>query len=149
MKPRRLTINPSINFLVAIMLLAPALSYIFADTLGICWTEIYVGPIIAFYMIITNYFFSPKKQILSAMITLFAGSVLTLIAIMDFYPECHQLAYQHTSLAQFATISTGVLAFVFVYCVHVYKNRNHNKALKPPSSCAGKQVNDDSHRNVL
>ena len=130
MRAKTVQINPTTNFVLAAMPMAFFLHCIFTFALNICWTEIYVGPIVAAYIVSTNYFFVPSKRIQVSFTSLCAGSALTFIFVQSYYPECHIFAYKPTRVAQFSTIISGVFTFAMVSSFHTYKNWKLNKSLK-------------------
>ena len=85
-----------------------------------CWSEPLVGSISAFIVVFYSYLFSPKFKIVCSIVGFLLGAVVASVAPeINWYPECHKLAYEKTYIPLLATYFSGLLTLT--YCIYLSK----------------------------
>jgi len=112
--------------LLAIMIATPIIVTLILKGIQ-CWTAPIAGPITAITVVFYSYLLAPKFRAICA-VTVFLVGALFAYAIpdMSWYPECHELAYQRTSIPLLVTYIAGSVALVF--CLY-FSYKQHNKSL--------------------
>ncbi len=111
-------------FFMVLIILVPLLTSLLVSGI-LCWKELVIGPVTAITVVLYSYFLAPKNNEISSVIGFIIGALIAyLTGDTMTYPECHELAYQHTYTPLIVTYSAGIATLC--YCLYLSYKKNNN-----------------------